>query len=167
MIFKFTDNIGQFKDIESYKERNFYYKVFTGYLFNELLPDYQKNKVAFFNLLTEQISGEQSFGKQSISDAKLTQILDELLFNDIHVSFDYHLVQMITDYPDRGEVSDIIIWGKDYFVSIEVKYLSDWTFEKDLFRFSNGLLIWSKRLTKREFRFCFCQMKNGRIIKSI
>jgi len=39
---------------------------------------------------------------------------------------------VIKNYPDRGEVSDIIIWGKEHFLSIEVKYLSDWTYEKDI-----------------------------------
>ena len=32
---------------ESYKERNLYYKIFAGYLFNELVPGNKKRKAAF------------------------------------------------------------------------------------------------------------------------
>jgi hypothetical protein len=119
-------------DYESYKERNLYYKIFGGYLFNELLPDYEKRKKIFFDLLTEQVSSDQHFAKTIDLGKPLLAVLNELSKDDLHVSFDYHPKQVISGYPDHGEVSDIIIWGKKYFISIEVKYLSDWTFEKDI-----------------------------------
>jgi hypothetical protein len=122
MIFKYD------KDFESYKERNFYYKVFAGFLFNELLPEYQANKAAFFNLLINNDDTKML----KVGDIPLIQGLSELSENQIHVTFDFHPVQIIKKYGDRGESSDIMIWGEKYFISIEVKYLSDWTFDKDI-----------------------------------
>lgn len=119
-------------DYESYKERNLYYKIFAGYFFNEILPDYKKNKEAFFNLLINLIGTEQHFNKPLDTDELLANALTKLSDENLHVSFDFHPKQVIKNYPDRGEASDIIIWGNKYFISIEAKYLSDWSYKKDI-----------------------------------
>jgi hypothetical protein len=117
---------------ESYKERNLYYKVFAGYLFNELLPAYEQRKKVFFELLLDQIDSDQHFTRGVDLGKPISDVLKELSEDNLHVSFDFHPKQVITGYPDHGEVSDIIIWGEKYFLSIEVKYLTDWSFKKDV-----------------------------------
>lgn len=126
MIFKnFNENR------ESYKERNFYYKVFAGCLFNELLPQYKQNKAAFFKLLNDQIGKENCFVNDAQKE-KLPGSLNQLATDELQVSFDFHTAQTKIGDADRGEMSDIVIWGKEYFISIEVKYLTDWTYDKDI-----------------------------------
>ena len=137
MIFSQHSTNKSLEVFESYKERNFYYKVFAGYLFNELLPDYEKNKRSFFDLLKCQLNLDgtikYNYGNNTLaSGIPLTEVLNELRKDKVHVSFDYHLAQLDIPGADRGEVSDIIIWGKEHFISIEVKYLSDWTYRKDI-----------------------------------
>ncbi|MCF8227866.1 MAG: hypothetical protein K9G58_11650 [Bacteroidales bacterium] len=131
MIYSTDGIISNWQDIESYKERNLYYKLFTGYLFNELLPGYHQNKLSFFNLLRDQLDQNQ-FGPDEINGIDLGAVLNDFAFSEIHVTFDYHLVQTDKTYKDRGEMSDILIWCDKYFLSIEAKYLSDWTYDKDI-----------------------------------
>jgi len=119
------------KDHESYKERNFYYKVFAGYLFNELLPDYKQNKAVFLKLLNDQIGKDRCFGNV-VDKNKFSEILNHLSTDELRVSFDFHTAQAKIKGADRGEMSDIVIWGKEFFISIEVKYLTDWTYAKDV-----------------------------------
>ena len=52
MIFEI--NKSNWKETESYKERNFYYKIFAGYLFNELIPGEENRKNQFIELLFYQ-----------------------------------------------------------------------------------------------------------------
>lgn len=117
---------------ESYKERNLYYKVFAAYLFNEFLPDYHQKKKAFFNLLMNQVNSDQHFARRVDLGKPIGEVLKELAADNLHVSFDFHPKQVISNYPDHGEVSDVIIWGDKYFLSIEVKHLTDWTYKKDI-----------------------------------
>lgn len=131
MIYRFYKDQKEFERKESYKERNLYYKLFAGYLFNELLPGYHQNKQSFFALLKDQLDQDQ-FGPDEINGKDLAAVLNDFAFSDIHVTFDYHLVQTDKTYKDRGEMSDILIWCDRYFLSIEAKYLSDWTYEKDI-----------------------------------
>ncbi len=92
MIFLNSSSEKPLEIFESYKERNFYYKVFVGYLFNELLPDYEKKKFAFFDLLKDKIGSKQYFSKPGIDNDSLSNSLHELALTDIKVSFDYHLI---------------------------------------------------------------------------
>jgi hypothetical protein len=114
----FTNKNPQFK---SNKEDNFYYKVFSGYLFNELLLDQEKSREAFFNLLRKLLNVnmlKQHVGKESISGVPLPQILHDLTLGGITVSFDYHLAKNAErdiNKPDRGEMSNIEILGEKYF----------------------------------------------------
>jgi hypothetical protein len=139
MIFKYNE------DLESYKERNFYYKVFAGYLFNELLPEYKANKAAFFDLLIRNEGAK----KLKVGDTMLNQALSELSTNEIQVTFDFHPKQIIKDYSDHGESSDIIIWGDRYFISIEVKYLSDWSFKKDITEVQKRIMDVGNKVNKQ------------------
>ena len=50
-ISNYTNN--EFHIRESYKERNLYYKIFAGYIFNELIPGEEERKNQFLNLLNE------------------------------------------------------------------------------------------------------------------
>jgi hypothetical protein len=46
---------------ESYKERNLYYKIFAGYLFNELIHGYEDRKNHFLELIRDTISKQDRF----------------------------------------------------------------------------------------------------------
>ncbi len=134
---------------ESYKERNLYYKVFAGYLFNELLPAYEQRKEDFFELLINQVNSDQHFARGVDLGKPISDVLKELSEDNLHVSFDFHPKQVIPNYPDHGEVSDVIIWGEKHFLSIEVKYLSDWTFKKDIEEVQCRIAEMSKQTKKK------------------
>ncbi len=144
MIFTNYDEI-----FESNKERNLYYKIFAGFFFNELLPGYEQRKKDFFDLLIDHLYSDQHFAKTVDLDKPLLEILKELSEDNLHVSFDFHPKQVITNYTDQGEVSDIIIWGDKYFISIEVKYLTDWTFKKDIGEVQNRIEYLGNKLNKK------------------
>ena len=56
MIFDISaDN---WEDKESYKERNLYYKIFAGYLFNEIIPGEEERKNSFIDLLRDTLKEE-------------------------------------------------------------------------------------------------------------
>lgn len=60
---------------ESYKERNLYYKIFAGYLFNELIPEYYERKTKFLKLLELKINlAERFFGDKQKADNILAGI---------------------------------------------------------------------------------------------
>jgi hypothetical protein len=110
--------------MESEKERNFYSKVFAGYYFNELVPEYETRLQAFINLLND--SKESTFS--GTFDKRL-----QLSPKTAHVTFDFH-GYLIEEEGDRGELADILItdFKNRSAVAIEVKFLSDWKFEKDI-----------------------------------
>jgi len=147
---------------ESYKERNLYYKIFAGCLFNELLPEYLANKTAFFDLLISHTDA-----KRYVADnVPLKQVLSELARDQIHVTFDFHPMQIIKNYTDRGEVSDIIIWGDNYFLSIEAKYLSGWSFKKDITEVQQRIKDVGEKVNKQGIQVLLIQDKKLENAKS-
>ena len=111
-------------DFESEKERNFYYKFFAGYFFNELLPDVDSRLESFCSLLDNCTRGGRH-----ISTTKF-----ELTPECTHVSFDNH-AYLFTDLgADRGEFADILLHDRstETLVAIEAKVHSDWSYEKDI-----------------------------------
>ena len=114
-----TETVG----FESYKERNLYYKLFAGYLFNELIEGWQGRFESFISLLVEPVYPE-------------TGSLAPLLLKPgtTHVSFDNHLIQLTDSATDRGEFADVLLFDADSraLVAIEAKFLSNWEFEKDV-----------------------------------
>lgn len=110
--------------LESEKERNFYSKVFAGYYFNELIPGYETRLQAFSELLLD--------GKQPIFSGPMDKGFC-LSPKSTHVTFDFH-GYLVDEESDRGELADILIVDlvNKSAVAIEVKFLSDWQFEKDI-----------------------------------
>lgn len=129
MIYK-TDS-ENFHLFESYKERNFYYKIFAGYLFNELLPGYEQRKRLFLNLLKSIVEDNNRFFSLK-NDVNL--FLEKMASEEWNVTFDYHLAQIFKEdkADDRGEMSDVLILGKSCFISIECKLLSNYNIGKDI-----------------------------------
>jgi hypothetical protein len=117
MLFDFQETT-----IESEKERNFYFKFFAGYYFNELVPGIESRIRDFCNILNDPLN--------RINDAG-TEI--ELSPVTTHVTFDFH-EYLINKGADRGELADILIVDEDksLCIAIEVKWLENWNFEKDI-----------------------------------
>ncbi|WP_031484900.1 hypothetical protein [Maridesulfovibrio frigidus] len=109
MIFSLNDRL-----FESEKERNLYAKFFAGYFLNELVAGYEERVTSLCNQLSKSI-------KESI---KLT---------NPHISFDNH-AYLLSKNTDKGEFADVLLQDsyRKIFVSIEVKYLSNWSVENDL-----------------------------------
>jgi hypothetical protein len=128
MIFNVSDN---FETIESYKERNLYYKIFAGYLFNELIPNEDERKNKFLSLLTGILDQPKRFkgDKNKISD-----LLTAFGKENIQATFDYHSAQIIKVHKkdDRGEMSDVLLLTKSHFNSIECKFLENMEIKKDV-----------------------------------
>lgn len=109
---------------ESEKERNFYYKIFAGYIFNELIPGYQNRLERFCNLLTRPEEKGMGYDKRSIN----------LNPSSTHISFDNHLYLFSQLKTDKGEFADILIHDKNnnVIIAIEAKLHSAWSYEKDI-----------------------------------
>lgn len=111
---------------ESEKERNLYYKIFAGYLLNELIPGYPDR----LNALCKVINNPEERGKSAPTST--------LILNPVHthVSFDNHiyLFSELRAKSDRGEFADILIHDKSNktMVCIEAKLHSDWAYDKDI-----------------------------------
>jgi len=120
MIFNNTN-----ETFESEKERNFYYKVFAGFLFNEFIPDYELRVKTFLDFLSSPVLE----GKNA--NIGLSQLTD---FSDMHISFDNHLYLFKDIETDRGEFADILIHSKKAktLIAIEAKLHSGWSFSKDI-----------------------------------
>lgn len=127
MIFR-TDT-KDFYSIESYKERNLYYKVLCGYVLNEYVKGYQQRKAQLFELLLNN-SRKQNFvfGDDQLGRERLLKLDSE----DIQVTFDFHPKQFYKDDFDHGEMSDVLISGTTTFCSIECKYDDNYTYKKDI-----------------------------------
>lgn len=108
--------------IESEKERNFYFKFFAGYYFNELVPGIESRIRDFFKILNNPLNRINDPG---------TEI--ELSPVTTHVTFDFH-EYLFNKEADRGELADILIIDEDksLCIAIEAKWLEDWNFEKDI-----------------------------------
>jgi len=109
---------------ESEKERNLYYKYFAGYFFNEPVPGLE-SRFSKFALLLQRKAQEQ--GIDEISK-------DLFSVKDVHVSFDNHAYLVLGKEVGRGEFADIMVYDSKnkILVAIEVKYLSDWNYQKDI-----------------------------------
>ncbi len=124
MIFNLVDN---FKALESYKERNLYYKIFAGYLFNELIEGYDERKNLFIQLLRKKLKDNKMyFGNENL----INEFINKIENQEFHLTFDFHTTQVLDD--NRGEMSDILITTRTSFLSIECKYLSNLSFKKDI-----------------------------------
>ncbi|MEI8226467.1 MAG: hypothetical protein WCG82_11140 [Bacteroidota bacterium] len=117
MLFDFQENT-----IESEKERNFYFKFFAGYYFNELVPGTDSRIQDFCKLLNSSpyLFNDPDFGI-------------ELSLGSTHVTFDLH-AYLFDRQTDRGELADIFIVDqvKSVCIAIEAKWLEDWDYEKDI-----------------------------------
>jgi len=140
----------EFELKESYKERNLYFKIFCGYLFNELIDGYIERIDSFFTLLKNTISenSEERFYSNS-NKSNCIDTLKKIQENRFFVSFDYHLDQ-IKKNSDRGEMSDVVLWSIDNFISIEIKYLTNWTYKKDIVSVQKRMLEACKYLEQKD-----------------
>lgn len=127
MVFNLPNN---YKLRESYKERNLYYKFFAGYFFNEFISTIDERTIAFIKRLKEIVLNEEN---RFIGDKKITlEQLDAIQNETKYITFDYHVAQFYKGNKDRGEMSDILIYSKQNFISIECKYLSNMSYKKDI-----------------------------------
>jgi hypothetical protein len=127
MIFK--TEAENFHLLESYKERNLYYKIFAGYLLNEIIPGYGQRKEKLLHLLKNIRKEEQRF----IDPFDKTQIVFEALEKETwNITFDYHITQCFTGV-DGGEMSDILLHTKSSIISFECKYTSNFDIQDDIY----------------------------------
>ncbi len=148
--------------IESEKERNLYFKFFAGFYFNELIDGYTSRMKGFLKLLKVKISnGHDIFNihskpSQLKGTIGLIRSLEETP-NHIHVSFDYHAYlwkEKGDSKFDRGEMSDVVLFGDKGFISIEVKFLENWDFKNDIESVQNRMNLVKEKyvnLTKKDF----------------
>ncbi|MBW6479194.1 MAG: hypothetical protein K0B37_07175 [Bacteroidales bacterium] len=134
MIFTDPKSTESFENIESHKERNFYCKVFAGYFFNELISEPNSRFKAFLLLLKSKVNDIDFFFKSEETDEKhAIKLLQTFNIDESHVSFDFHGDQLTKRWDgDDGELADILIIGRKAVISIEVKYLTNWNFTKDV-----------------------------------
>jgi hypothetical protein len=133
--------------IESEKERNFYFKFFAGYYFNELIPGIESRIRDFCKILNNP--------SNRINDPG-TEI--ELSPVTAHVTFDFH-EYLLNSIADRGELADILIVDeeKSLCIAIEAKWLEDWNYDKDII--SNNKRI---QILKNHFKDVFqCLLIKG------
>lgn len=127
--------------LESEKERNFYSKVFGGYFFNELIPGYESRLEDFTSLLKN--SRDRTFSGSLDEHFRLSK-------GGTHVTFDFH-GYLLDEGNDRGELADILIADieNNSVVAIEVKFLSNWDFKKDIENASRRFesLLQNKRIS--------------------
>lgn len=128
--------------IESYKERNLYYKIFAGYLLNEVIPGSEKRKKEFISLLKSIIAYDDRFKGDEINTLRA---LSEIYNHELHVTFDYHAAQLLKKV-DRGEMSDVLLLSKSHFISIECKFLEDMEIKMDVYSVQNRIEDVKKKL---------------------
>lgn len=111
---------------ESYKERNLYYKIFAGYIFNEFVAGYAERKERFLDLICKQENNTNYY--------KTKQTIEKMKHEEIHLDFDHHACQICKELnnTDRGEFADILICSQSGLIAIEAKLYSNWTFDKDI-----------------------------------
>ena len=131
MLFNAGDNA-----LESEKERNFYFKFFAGYFFNELVEsrtEYEQRVRRFQDLLRRPPWPSESPYKDLLLDP-----------DHLTVSFDLHEYLFDPAYraanisgSDLGEFADIGLYSEPdttapTMVAIEAKFFSTWKVQKDL-----------------------------------
>ncbi|AWW26378.1 hypothetical protein DOZ58_06775 [Acetobacterium sp. KB-1] len=126
---------------ESYKERNLYYKIFAGVIFNELIPE-NDLPLRFIECLSVKY-GEtcEAFktNEKTHVIADLKGLKEDAQNGNLTVFFDYHIEQILKEKglscyecSMKGEIADIFIGGSNNFIAIEAKYLTDFGFGKDV-----------------------------------
>jgi len=108
--------------VESDKERNLSYKFFAGYFFNELIQGYEKRLKDFHHL----ICNTPVYAKGQRPPCGLCP-------SSTHVSFDVR-AYLMNPKGDNGEFADVLLYDdiNRAMIAIEVKFLQDWTFKKDV-----------------------------------
>ena len=153
MLFDFQETT-----IESEKERNFYFKFFAGYYFNELVPGIERRIQDFCNILNNPLN--------RINDPGIEIELSPVT---THVTFDFH-AYLINSQSDRGELADILIVDEDksLCIAIEAKWLEDWNYEKDIIANMDRI-----KLLKKHFENVYqClllkkgKLEKGKIVKT-
>lgn len=142
----FSTNAEKFYDEESYKERNLYYKIFAGYLFNELVPGEEERKEKFLQFLCDIPSTNENIRVKG----DYLDILNKMKKDKIQVTFDYHSCQIVPAHKknNRGEMSDILLMGSTNFISLECKYLSDMNYEKDIKEVQERIVAVAEKLER-------------------
>lgn len=72
MIFK--QEADDFHQLESYKERNLYYKILGGYFFNELIDGYDHRKKQFRKLLAGVTDNTRLWDPAKITNSFLNNL---------------------------------------------------------------------------------------------
>ena len=111
-------------DFESEKERNLYYKLFAGYLFNELVTGVEGRLAAFADIINSSPRRGQAASTKSVM----------LSIAATHISFDNHAYLFADLALDRGEFADILLHDRSnqVVVPIEAKVYSNWSYDKDV-----------------------------------
>ena len=135
MLFNAGDNA-----LESEKERNFYFKFFAGYFFNELVgsrTEYEQRVAHFQGLLRG--SHWSAYKDVSLDPDHLTVSFD------LHeYLFDPSCRAVEVAGSDLGEFADIGLYSEPTtaaptMVAIEAKFFSKWTVQKDFVQIGNRL----------------------------
>ena len=152
---------------ESPKERNLYYKIFCGCLFNELLPNYKKRVKSFFKELTNKCNNkdeEKGLVLNNKKKGKAIELINEMKSSKkLHVDFDHHIWHIPwikTD--DRGEFADICITDSDNrsLIAIETKYKTPLKYSKDIESNVDRLEEIKKRMPEWEVIYILLIMRN-------
>lgn len=143
----FRPNLDSFDELESYKERNLYYKIFAGYLLNEVVPEYTSRKEKFFDLIT---SIHEDSDRVFDTDGRLRDIIETIKVEDMSVTFDYHTAQIFADdkRDDRGEMSDVLLLSDTCMVSVECKFGSNFSIDKDILTVQNRIKKFNGRFKR-------------------
>lgn len=153
MLFNAGDNA-----LESEKERNFYFKFFAGYFFNELVgsrTEYEQRVRRFQDLLRKPPwPSESPYKDLSLDPDHLTVSFDlhEYLFDPAQRAAN------VTG-SDLGEFADIGLYSEPAtaaptMVAVEAKFFSRWKKEKDLFEVGERLWRISRALEQVKLVRC-------------
>lgn len=121
--------------LESDKERNLYFKVFGGCIFNELIPSNFLGGIFIEKLIStyDRTCNWFEIEKDINVENKLKDLKADFYSNKLSLTFDFHLYRAINcSCSDRGEMADIFISGSKSFVAIEAKYTKCYDYDKDI-----------------------------------
>ncbi len=119
MIFNSSPSI-----FESEKERNLYYKVFAGYVFNEFIPGIDQRVRDFCELVY----------RTSYRGLSATEYPIAINPETAHVSFDNYEYMFYGIAKNKGEFADVLIHDRceRILIAIEAKVHDDWSYDKDI-----------------------------------
>lgn len=126
-------NTNDYLFLESDKERNLYFKILGGCVFNELIPDNKLGRIFIDKLISKYKCTCNEF-RTNISEDVVEKLHNfNLDFDSLHVSFDYYAYKAEESSSDKGELADIFISGsRPGFIAIEAKFKEDYIFNKDI-----------------------------------